>query len=331
MRPRSALALALGVILAASAARAECDADLSVNPVAPKRGTSPYADEATYEGWAPVRWFDDDRRVLTVYLRASLGAPATPNELQAMLIDMRLLVLAPSFPVQEFVDVTPFGSALLLDQATARSVTAVDWRQVERRAWEDGTGVSHVIVTMELSSASTLADGTYWLVAAAALPQAVVAACPGAGRIFSFPIRLHVQRAITPKERAFVHYRRIQQILELRATDERNPDYRKASPEQHAREIDAALDSAKKLVDVDPNSSFGWEMLAKVHEVRHEAMPALAAYRKALQLLAAGVPDIAATEVRGCMADWRTPPRPAQLQQRIDALSLPQPSFSDPP
>lgn len=300
MRAPSILALALGLILMASVARAECGADLSVNPVAPKMGTSPYADETTYEGWAPVRWLDDDRRLLTVYLRASLGAPATPNELHAMLSDVDLLVLAPSFPVQELVDVTPFGSARLLEQARAQFVMAVDWRQVERRAWEDVTGVSHVIVTMELSSPSTLADGTYWLVAATQSPRAVVAACPGAERIFSFPIRLHVERAITPKERAFVHYRRIQQVLELRSTDRRNPAYRKASPEQCALELDAALDSAKKLVDVDPNSSFGWEMLAQVHEVRREAVPAIAAYRKALQLQAAGVPDIARIEVSGC-------------------------------
>ena len=298
--------------------------------------STPYDEGTRVHACDAAVWFDDDRRVIRVGIRApadDVRGPSNPAELGATLPQVELFILGPSLDERMLVEFTLPQMARFLADPVASARINVTWAQADHWEWVDGSGQSYIDADYALTPENQLAAGEYWLVAAVRLPANSRLGCPSESPadVFSPPVRLSIATALTPKERAFVHYRRIQQILELRATDERNPDYRKASHEQHAREIDAALDSAKKLVDVDPHSSFGWEMLAKVHEMRHEAVPAIAAYRKAAELLAAGVPDIAATEVRGCMADWRTPPRPAQLQQRIDALSLPQPSFSAPP
>lgn len=340
MKPRcrfvSSLVAALAVACVGAEAQAQCTARIQVSGPAPTLASSPYEEGPTTYSWEPAHWFDDDRRVVEVYFRPSIldaaGRTLSLEELRASLQHLEVFVLRSDIPEQTLLDLPLPAMAHFLRASTSAARITAMLAPAEHWEWIDTFGKPYVNANFTLSPSDQLAPGEYWLVAAIWLPKSSPLGCPDISPegVFSQPVRLIIRATTTVKERAFVQYRRIRQALALHAIDIRNPDYRHASPEQVAVKLDAALDAAKKLIAIDTTSALGWEMLARVHDIRHEAAPAIAAYRKTAELLAADGPDIAPIDEGSC---WPMPHerRPARLQQRIDALSLPQPRFEDAP
>lgn len=335
--PSRLAAFSLICALAIPCARAGCNTKLSLGDTRLAFDESIYDDQVGQQAEWPIRWYSGDPATLAISLDADFRrTDPQPGsaDLVAALAQVEVTVLDgdnPAASLEALKSLEGAPSAAWLAAPPPGALVPCEWSTSSPEAHGDGRGIWAASVRLTLREPHGLPDGSYWVVARIPLAPNGSLGCPqerGWGLFTEF-VRLVVGPAPSLRERALREYRDVIHAQWSAATEAATLESPSERVERVGRELDFALDAAKRLVDVDRSSSFGWEMLGKIHDSRHEALPAIAAYRKAAELLEAGVPDIATLSEAGCGDPVM--PRPKRLQRRIDALSLRQPVFADGP
>ena len=320
--------------LGAPSAWAGCNAEVALlYPGRVAFTDSYYDDPPRQDAGNLVQWYPGDPSTFSISLNADFQrTPPQPSaaDLMAALERAEVHVLAGGTPRDALEALVGGQGVAFLAAPPPGALIPCKWSRSAPQIGERSEDRSTAWLELTLLEPRALPDGSYWVVASLPLAPDGSLGCSherGSALFFDF-VRLIVGPPQGLRERAFREYRDLLQAQWSAATGADVDESPSARIERVAHDLGFALDAAKRLVDIDRSSSFGWEMLAKVHEVRHEAVPAIAAYRKAAELLTASVPDIAKLPPDVVCINIVVP-RPTRLQQRIDALSLPQPIFAD--